>query len=116
MQERTQTLDVWAYPDASWGQLDLSGFEVEALDGSIGTIDEATREAGASYFVIDTGPWIFGQKVMLPAGVIERLDPTDRKVFVRVTKEQIKSAPRFDEGRYREAAYREELGGYYRRG
>ena len=50
-------------------QNDLTGFSVEALDGSIGKIDEASNEVGASYLVVDTGPWIFGKKVMLPAGV-----------------------------------------------
>jgi hypothetical protein len=31
------------------------------------------------------------------------------------TKEQIKSAPEFDEDRYRDDSYREELGGHYNR-
>ena len=46
--------DVWTYRnedqlgyDATSG-LDLSGYHVEALDGSIGKIDEATYEVGKS--------------------------------------------------------------------
>ena len=54
--------------DATSGR-DLSGYHVEALDGSIGKIDEATYEVGKSFIIVDTGPWIFGRKVMLPAGV-----------------------------------------------
>jgi hypothetical protein len=53
---------------------------------------------------------------MLPAGVIDRVDPDDQKVFVNRTKEEIKSAPEFDESRFREPAYREQLGTYYGRG
>ena len=34
---------------------------------------------------------------MIPAGVVERLDGPDRKVFVRMTKDQIKSAPDFED-------------------
>jgi hypothetical protein len=30
--------------------------------------------------VVDTGPWIFGRKVLLPAGVVERIDTVEHKV------------------------------------
>jgi hypothetical protein len=33
--------------------------------------------------------WIFGRKVVLPAGVIERIDVDNRKVEVRLKKQQI---------------------------
>ena len=52
----------------------------------------------SAYIVVDTGPWIFGKKVMLPAGTIQRADHDDEKVFVNRTKDQIKNAPEFDEG------------------
>jgi hypothetical protein len=47
--------------------MDLQGFSVEAIDGGIGRVDEATYETAQSYVIIDTGPWIFGKQVMLPA-------------------------------------------------
>jgi len=72
---------------------DLVGYDVEAADGSIGKIDEASNDASASYLVVDTGFWIFGKKRLIPAGVIRRVDDTDRTVFVSMTKDQIKSAP-----------------------
>lgn len=76
---------------------DVVGYDVEASDGKIGSIDEATNEAGASYLVVDTGFWIFGKKRLVPAGVVERVDADDRKVYVRMTKDEIKSAPDFEE-------------------
>ncbi len=118
--ERTTT-DVWTYGDQSTlgadmvGDVDLTGFSVEALDGGIGKIDEASYDVGASYIVVDTGPWIFGKKVMLPAAIIKRVDVENETVFVDRTKEQIKDAPEFDEDRYRDDSYRDELGGYYSR-
>jgi hypothetical protein len=106
-------LEIWTYREPSWTTTDLTGYKVEALDGGIGKIDEASYEVGAGYIVVDTGPWIFGKKVMLPAGVITRVDPEEEKVFVNLTKEQIKDAPEFDEGADRDDAYRGKLGSYY---
>jgi hypothetical protein len=81
---------------------DLVGYEVEAIDGKIGKIDESTDDVGASYLVVDTGFWIFGKKRMIPAGVVERIDDTDEKVYVRLTRDNIKSAPDFEEQHRRE--------------
>ena len=115
-------VDIWTYrneadlgADVTRG-LDLTGFGVEALDGSIGKIDEATYEVGRSYIVVDTGPWIFGKKVLLPAGVIDRIDLEDEKVFVHRTKDEIKNSPEFDETVYRDEGYRSEVGTYYGQG
>ena len=63
--------------------------------------------------VVDTGPWIFGKKVLLPAGVVDRVDRDEEKVYVGRTKDQIKNAPEFDKDRYRDNAYRSGLGDYY---
>ena len=110
-----RTSDVWTYRDTTWGSVDLAGYEVEAIDGDIGKIDEYSRDVGASHIVVDTGPWIFGKKVMLPAGVISDVDRDSEKVFVDRTKDEIKNAPEFDEDAYREPGYRDELGTYYSR-
>ena len=114
-----QTSDVWTYRsqdqigyDPTSGR-DLSGFGVEALDGSIGKIDEATNDVGGSFIIVDTGPWIFGKKVMLPAGVVQRIDEDDEKVWVNRTKDQIKSAPEFDDSMKSDTGYRDKLGTYY---
>ena len=107
------TADVWAYRETTWTQADLSGFGVEALDGSIGKVDEASNAVSGSFIVVDTGPWIFGKKVMLPAGVIRDVDLDAQTVFVNRTKDQIKNAPEFDESTYRDDKYRSRLGSYY---
>ena len=111
------TMNVWTYRDATL-KTDLStanvvGYDVEALDGSIGKVDEATFDAASGFIVVDTGPWIFGKKVLLPAGVIQSADHSDEKVFVSRTKDQIKNAPEFDDSLIRDEAYRSKLGSYY---
>jgi len=109
------TEQMWGYREADRvsSSQPITGYGVEAADGSIGKIDEATYDAGSSYLVIDTGPWIFGKKVMLPAGIVDRIDHDDRTVFVAVSKDQIKNAPEFDETTYHDEGYRGELGTYY---
>ena len=109
-------MEIWTYRETTWSTEKLVGFSVEALDGGIGKIDEATNEVGASYIVVDTGPWIFGKKVMLPAGVINRVDREEETVYADRTKEQIKNAPEFDPDDYRSEQYRGEVGSYYGRG
>src|SRR5438094_5000220 len=108
--------EIWTLNIGTAPTVDLSGFKVEALDGGIGKVDEATYEAGGSFIVVDTGPWILGKKVMLPAGVIRDVDLDTETVFVNRTKDQIKNDPEFDESSYRDDAYRSDLGAYYDRG
>ncbi len=103
------TTDLWTYRDTAWSGAALTGMDVEATDGGIGKIEKATD----AYIVLDTGPWIFGKKVVLPAGVIERVDLDDETVFVNRTKDEIKNAPEIDESQYDDDAYRSEIGTYY---
>jgi hypothetical protein len=115
-EEKIVTHDIYMYEVAvvPEGETpDLSGFSVEATDGQIGTVDEHTYDVGASYLVVDTGPWIFGKKVMLPAGVIRQVDLDDEVIYVARTKDEIKNSPEFDESNYRDEKYRGDLGSYY---
>ena len=109
---------IWTYRDSTISQHNLSGLSVEAVDGSIGKVDDATNDVGQSFIVVDTGPWIFGKKVMIPAGVVSRVDLDTETVFVNRTKDQIKNAPEYDEDKNRSdktylESYRSDLGGYY---
>jgi hypothetical protein len=85
--------DLWNYGDDLERSSDLEGFGVEALDGDVGKIDDAAYAPGSSYIVVDTGPWIFGKRVMIPARAIVRVDVSNEKVFLRLKKQQIEDAP-----------------------
>ncbi|MEU9030965.1 PRC-barrel domain-containing protein [Streptomyces sp. NPDC048383] len=113
------TENVWGYRETS-GRLtgadltDLTGYKVEAADGSIGKVDKHSDEVGSAYIVVDTGPWIFGKEVLLPAGTVTRIDPGEEKIYVDRTKEQIKNAPEFDKDKHLgNAEYHQQVGGYY---
>jgi hypothetical protein len=108
------SFDPWSYRDeAGVTGANLIGYKVEATDGGIGKVDSASTEVNASYLVVDTGPWIFGKKVMLPAGVVNFVEHDEQKVFVDRSKNEIKAAPEFDEATHADPAYRDKLGGYY---
>jgi hypothetical protein len=109
-------VEMWTYREADAVEdVDLTGFEVDATDGPVGKIEDAAYELGSSWLVVDTGPWIFGKKVVLPAGTVESIDPEARKVYVDRTREEIKSAPEHDPSGYAEQEYRLALADYYSR-
>lgn len=122
----------WAWRDPEWlaipepdpdeqetteaaqrGRIMLDGYGVEAIDGSIGSIDDATHEVDAAHLVVDTGPWIFGRKVLLPAGTVQRVDHDERKVYVDRTKEQIKNSPEYDPDTFGKSEHRAQVGNYF---
>jgi hypothetical protein len=107
--------DVWTYRDENVRGASLAGFEVQARDGGIGHVDRANDQTNRSYLVIDTGPWIFGKTVVLPAGTVERVDIAGRKVYVALTKDHIKAAPQLEEAGLDDDASRSTLGEHYGR-
>ena len=54
------------------------------------------NDASSSYVVVDTGIWIFGKKRLIPAGVVSTVDHDAEKVYVTMTKEEVKSARDYD--------------------
>ncbi|WP_435972335.1 PRC-barrel domain-containing protein [Streptomyces sp. Qhu_M48] len=113
------TENLWNYTPTSGylAGVDLIGYKVEATDGSIGKVDKHSDEVGDAYLVVDTGVWIFGKEVLLPASTVTRIDQDDRKVYVDRTKDQIKDAPEFHRDKHlgEDRGYRDELGTYYGR-
>jgi hypothetical protein len=105
----------WTYRDQSWlgAGFDLTDYKIAAIDGEIGKVDDATYDIGGSYLVVDTGPWIFGRKVMLPAGIVSGIDHQNRLVMVDRTKDQIRNSPEFDDAMLDDVSYRTRLGDYY---
>ena len=105
--------ELWTFREESIGDIDLTGYDVEATDGSTGKVDDATYDPGMSYLVVDTGPWIFGKRLCLPAGTVDRVDVANERIFVNLTKDQIRSAPTYDDRIGVSDEQRAALGTYY---
>ena len=112
----------WVWRDPSWADepdqdladrpdTGLIGYDVEATDGGIGKIDQDNAKVPHDCLMVDTGPWIFGHKVVLPVGTVRHVDHEERKVHVDRTKEQIKNAPEYDPDDHE--GYRSSTDDYY---
>ena len=107
------TIDLWTFREVALMDTDVVGYSVEASDGSLGKVDEASYEAGAGYLVVNTSSWTnlgFGKQALIPAAAIDRVDHNDQTVFLGLTKEQVKNAPEFQTF---DDAYRDRVAGYY---
>lgn len=85
---------IWNYRhDLEIRDTEIVGYDVEATDGHIGTIDAATLDTDASHLVVDTGFWIFGHKRVIPAAAVRQVNHADEKVFIDLSKDEVKGAP-----------------------
>ena len=67
-----------------------------ASDGHLGTVsDFLLCDAGwlDGWRVVETGSWLSGRKVLLPAFALGHLDPERREFSVRLTRQQVKDSP-----------------------
>ena len=99
------------------GDDDIKGYDVYAqTDEKIGSVDDVlVDESGRfRYFVIDTGLWIFGKKVLLPVGRA-RTDYDRHRVYATgMTKEQAENLPEYNENTTVDYDYEERVRNVYR--
>lgn len=107
--------DIWSCPDTLVRSLEeTQGFLVQASDGALGSVLAANSKLRSSYLIVAAQePWVGSRTVMLPAGVVDRVDRQARVIAVHCSREQVMNAPRFENDRYQDAAYRAEVGRYY---
>jgi hypothetical protein len=104
---------IWSYRVGIEDPGDIGGYAICARDGEAGRVDKHDIDTGRGWLLVSTGPWIFGRTVMLPAGVIERIDHEERVVHVDRTKDQIRDAPEYDPDRPDDEASRSQVGDYH---
>jgi sporulation protein YlmC with PRC-barrel domain len=78
----------------------LRGDQIQADDGDIGSVEDLyfdDRRWGVCFLVVNTGPWLFGRKVMIPPASVER-DQLERprledSIRVHMSREDVKRSP-----------------------
>jgi hypothetical protein len=90
----------------------LTGCKVEAIDGPVGTVETCSLNPDDSYLVVSTGR-LFGKKLHLPAGTVNHVDTSERRIYVDRSKSQIKGAPEVKPEVSDEPMNRQTLAEYY---
>ncbi|MGI5380448.1 PRC-barrel domain containing protein [Streptomyces sp. CA-251387] len=107
---------MWSYRPGSGHQegQTLAGFTVGATDGVIGRVDRQADDTPLQHLVVDTGAYVFGRSLLIPAGMVTGIDPETRTITVGCTREEAKAAPRFRTDRETlDPQYLSAVGAYY---
>lgn len=95
---------------------DVVGFDLYSGDEKVGSVDDllVDDEGRFRYFVINTGAWIFGKKVLLPIGQA-RIDHNANRVFVDgLSRSQVEALPEFTKDSAIDYDHEEQVRGSYR--
>ncbi len=73
----------------------MKGFHLLATDGVIGHVDDflVDEKLALRYLVVDTSNWIGGKSVLVSAPAIEKIDSPAKKIYLRLTRDQVKNSP-----------------------
>src|SRR4051794_39126087 len=106
--------EIWNFRDEALARIDLRGFEVRARDGSLGKVAQAIEGDDGGYFVVDPGVAMpLGRHLLVPAGLIEKVEIEDERVSVGADREQIQNAPEYDRTRPLDERSRSVFGNYF---
>ncbi|MEP6487733.1 DUF2382 domain-containing protein [Microcoleus vaginatus GB2-A3] len=107
------------YREAAFNGEDIKGLDIYAgnTDEKIGSIDTAlVDETGRfRYFVVDTGFWIFGKKVLVPVALC-RVDVDAERIYATGlrSKDQAERLPKYEDEMVVDYDYEEQVRGVYR--
>lgn len=92
--------DVWTFPDEAFARIDLQGFGVRARDGAVGKVVDSIEGRDGGYFVVDPDVAMApGRRLLVPAGLVDKVDVEGKSVSVSADREQVRDAPEFDSSR-----------------
>lgn len=85
-----------------WRASEVDGYAVAAGDGEIGSVDDLLFDDArwtVRWLVAETGTWLSGRKVLLPAAALGRPDAASRRFPVSLTRRQVEDSPAVDADR-----------------
>lgn len=97
---------------------EVTGYEVAALDGEIGRIDDFVIDDAnwtIRYLIAETGRWLSSRKVLLDPGWTSAIDWLNERLTVELDRETVRRAPPFDPAEPINRAYEEQFYDYYGR-
>lgn len=73
----------------------ITGFDVEALDGIVGSVDVATYQLESDDIVVAVEASRGTRRVVLSTRSVELVDTTDERVWLDLSRSQVESAPEY---------------------
>ena len=77
----------------------LRGFTIHASDGEIGWLRDVYFDDQSTlirYFVVDTGTWLSGKRVLLAPAAVGGVDPDLEEIVTGLTRQQVEDSPASD--------------------
>lgn len=96
----------------------VTGYHIQAKDGEIGHVDDFIIDDvtwAIRYLVIDTGDWLPGKKVLISPKWMERVSYDESKVYIGLTRDDIKNAPEYTDDTMPNRDYETRLHMHYKR-
>lgn len=97
---------------------EVAGYKLQATDGDLGKVDDFIVDDGTwviRYLVVDTSGWLMGRKVLIAPDWAEKVSWTEGKVFVGLTRDQVKASPVYEPNLPVNREYEAQLYDYYGR-
>ena len=97
---------------------EVTGYYIEARDGEIGHVEDLLAETDSwiiRYVVVDTKNWWPGKKVLVATQWMSRVDWADQKVWIDLTRDEIKRGPEYRDLGTVDRPYEERLYQHYGR-
>ncbi|NJO40541.1 MAG: DUF2382 domain-containing protein [Cyanobacteria bacterium CRU_2_1] len=101
-----------------FGDHDILGYDLYSGEEKVGSVEDllVDDEGKFRYFVINTGVWVFGKKVLLPIGR-SRISYSDRRIYANgLTRTQVEELPEYNNLTPIDYDQEERVRGVYRRG
>lgn len=77
----------------------LAGYGLQARDGEIGSLEEMYFDDDqwrVRYFVVRTGGWLLGRRVLVVPSVVTSVDEDNKRLNVELTRGQVEACPPVD--------------------
>ncbi len=78
---------------------EVIGYHIEASDGAIGHVDDFLfddEDWSLRYVVVDTRNWLPGRQVLVSAEWVEDVSWSERRAYVGLSREEVRSSPEYD--------------------
>jgi len=94
----------------------VTGYHIEATDGPIGHVENFLIDDtnwDIRYVIVATSNWWFGQHVLVAPFAVRRVDWSDEKLRLNVTRAQVQDSPPWAPLRAIDSTYEQRLHSYY---